>query len=65
MEPIPPEAEKQLGQDLESFEQLPVKTQELETLQDLAEKTSGVENAAVHKEIRKISKQDPSHPGKA
>ncbi len=47
-----PEAEKKLGKDLETFEQLPVKTKELEALQEKAEKTTGTEKAALHQDIR-------------
>lgn len=52
MKPMPPEAGKELGKDLETFEQLPVKTKELEMLQEQAEKTTGTENAALHRKIR-------------
>jgi len=58
MKPTPPEAEKKLGKDLETFAQLPVKTKELEELQQQAEKATGAEHAALHKIIRDKAKQD-------
>jgi hypothetical protein len=56
VKPKPPTLEKNLGRDLDTFEQLPAKTKELELLQDRAEKTSGPENVAIHKKIRAKSK---------
>jgi len=58
MKHTPPEAEKKLGKDLETFAQLPVKTKELEELQQQAEKATGAEHAALHKIIRDKAKQD-------
>jgi hypothetical protein len=58
MKPTPPEAEKKLGKDLETFAPLPVKTKELEELQHQAEKATGAEHAALHKIIRDKAKQD-------
>lgn len=58
MKPTPPEAEKKLGKDLETFAQLPVKTKELEDLQHQAEKATGEEQAALHEVIRDKSRQD-------
>ncbi|MFZ2280457.1 MAG: hypothetical protein WAW39_21850 [Prosthecobacter sp.] len=52
MKPEPPAAEKKLGTDLKTFEQLPAKTKELELLQDQAEKTAGPEHTALHQKIR-------------
>lgn len=57
MTPEPPELEPNLGQDLEAFEALPVKTQELAALQEQAEKTSGTKKAALHKKIRHKASQ--------
>ena len=56
MKPAPPAAEKKLGTDLQTFEQLPTKTKELELLQDQAEKATGPEHAALHRAIRDKSK---------
>lgn len=56
MKPAPPAAEKKLGTDLKTFEQLPAKTKELELLQDQAEKAVGAEHAALHQKIREKSK---------
>jgi hypothetical protein len=52
MKPTLPEAEKKLVKDIQTFEQLPAKTRELEVLQEQAEKTTGTENAALHQTIR-------------
>ena len=60
MKPEPPETEKKLGKDLETFAALPAKTQELETLQDQAQKSIGPEKAAVDKEIRRKAAQPTS-----
>lgn len=57
MNPEPPEIEKNLGQDLEAFESLPIKTQELASLQEQAEKTTGRKKDALHKKIRHKSSQ--------
>lgn len=57
MDPTPTETEKKLGKDLETFEALPVKTQELEALQDQAEKSTGAKKAALDKEIQHKSNQ--------
>lgn len=56
MKPAPPETEKDFGQDLKKFEQLPAKTKELELLKDQAEKSTGQESLALHKMIRDKSK---------
>ncbi|MDP1589683.1 MAG: hypothetical protein Q8M07_18160 [Prosthecobacter sp.] len=58
MKPTPPEAQKKLGKDLETFAQLPVKTKELEELQHKAEKATGEEQAALHQMIRDKARQD-------
>lgn len=52
----PTEPEKKLDADLETFEDLPAKTQELQQLQGLAEKTTGKEKAAVDQKIRTEAK---------
>ncbi len=57
MDSTPTETEKKLGKDLETFEALPVKTQELESLQDQAEKSTGAKKVALHKEIQHKSDQ--------
>ena len=41
--------EKNFGQDLKALEQLPAKTRELLILQDQTEKSTGREQAALHK----------------
>jgi hypothetical protein len=55
MPPKPAKSTMRLGRDLESFESLPAQTQDLATLQDLASKTTGTENAAVHEEIQEMA----------
>ena len=47
----PPEQEKNLGHDLELIEELPAKTQDLSTLMDVSEKTTGKERVAVTERI--------------
>lgn len=51
-----PEQEQNLGRDLKLIEGLPTKTQELSTLMDASEKSTGKERAAVTKRIRDESK---------
>jgi ferritin-like metal-binding protein YciE len=46
-----PDTQPRLGQDLETFEQLPAKTKELEVLQDQAQKTIGKESLALNQKI--------------
>lgn len=58
MKPTPPEAEKKLGKDLETFAQLPVKIKELEELQHQSEKTTGEEQTALQQMIRDKARQD-------
>lgn len=57
MNPDTPETEPGLDQDLETFAQLPVKTRELEALQDHAQKTTGKESLALHQTIREKVEQ--------
>ena len=52
-----PETEPNLGQDMEAFEALPIKTQELAALQEQAERTTGTKKVALHKKIRHQSGQ--------
>ena len=52
MHPELPKAERDFGQDLKTFEQLPAKTKELELLKDQAEKATGAESVALNKRIR-------------
>jgi hypothetical protein len=52
----PPTLEKNLSSDLKLIEKLPLKTQELNTLMDASEKTTGKERAAVTKRIQNRSK---------
>ena len=49
----PKDQEKNLGRDLEVFEELPTETQELSALMDESTKTTGKERAAVTKSILK------------
>ena len=56
MKPESQEAEKDVGKDLKTFEQLPTKTKELEVLKDQAEKATGQESVALHKTIQDKSK---------
>lgn len=57
MKPEPPKIEKDLGNDLKTFEQLPAKTKELELLKDQAEKATGQRSVALNEMIRDKSKQ--------
>ena len=52
MKPAAPAAEKDFGQDLKIFEQLPAKVRELQLLKDQAEKATGPEGVALDKHIR-------------
>lgn len=52
MHPEPPKNEKTFAKDMETFEQLPAKTKELEILKDRAEKATGEESSALHKTIQ-------------
>lgn len=52
----PPETEKDLGKDLQTHEELPAKTKELELLQHQAEKATGKETIALNKIIAEKSK---------
>jgi hypothetical protein len=52
----PPALEKNLGSDQKLIEKLPNKTQELSTLLDASEKTTGKERDAVTKNIQHRSK---------
>jgi len=56
MKPKPQESEKDLGKDLKTFEQLPVKTKELLILQDQTEKSTGQEKIDIDKKTRDKSK---------
>lgn len=57
MNPPTPETKPNLGKDMEAFEALPIKTQELAALQEQAEKTTGTKKVALHKKIRHQSGQ--------
>lgn len=52
----PQEPEKRLDSDLETFDEQPIKTQELQQLQGLAEKSTGKERAAVDQKIQTQAK---------
>lgn len=56
MKPEPPKTEKDFGEDLKTFEQLPATTKESEILKDQAEKATGQEKVTLHKMIRDRSK---------
>ena len=56
MKTEPQEPEKNFGEDLKTFEQLPAKTKETELLKDQAEKSTGPERVALDKMIRDTSK---------
>ena len=56
MNPDTKEAERDLGKDLKTFEQLPAKTKELELLMDQAEKATGPEGLALNRLIRAKAK---------
>ncbi|MGL5016617.1 MAG: Ohr family peroxiredoxin [Luteolibacter sp.] len=49
---LPVNEEKNLGRDLDLIDELPTKTQELTTLMDASEKTTGEERAAITQDIR-------------
>lgn len=51
----PSKSTMRLDRDLASFESLPAQTQDLATLQDLASKTTGTENAAVNEQIQEAA----------
>jgi len=44
--------EKSLGEDLATFEKLPVKTKELMKLEELDEKTTGLDQVAITRQIK-------------
>lgn len=52
MKPKPPEPALDLAKDLQTFEQLPARTKELDLLQDQAAKATGKESVAIHQKIR-------------
>jgi len=56
MHPEPPKAEKDLGEDLKIFEQLPAQNKEMELLKDRAEKATGEESVALIRQIQDKSK---------
>lgn len=56
MKTPPPETEKDLGKDLQTHEELPAKTKELELLQHHADKATGKETLALNKIIAEKSK---------
>jgi len=56
MNPIRMNPEKNLEQDLKTFERVPAKTRELNVLMDQAEKTTGNEGKRIQDAIRKKSK---------
>ncbi len=56
MSPEPSETKKNFSKDLKTFEQLPVKSRELELLKDQAEKATGQESVALNQLIRDKSK---------
>jgi len=63
MKPEPQQTKKDAGNDLKSFEQLPVNTKELLVLQDQAEKATGQESVVLNKKIRDKSEEaDPRLP---
>ena len=55
-----PQSEKEFGKDLKTFEQLPLRTRELEHLQHQAEKATGQESVALDTAIREKAKQAAS-----
>jgi hypothetical protein len=56
MKPETQETEKNFSEDLKTFEQLPLKTQELHLLTDDAEKATGKKRAVIDRLIQKKSK---------
>lgn len=57
MKPQPPESEKKLGKDLDTFEELPEKTKELHRLTEQAEKKTGEDREALDRAIQSESKR--------
>jgi len=55
-----PETEKDFGEDLKTFEELPARTKELELLQHQAEKATGEASVALNAAIREKAKQAAS-----
>jgi hypothetical protein len=55
MSSTPKEIEKNLGKDLKTFDQLPLKTRELEMLIDEAEKSIDPKKVDLQKKIRDIA----------
>lgn len=56
MKPEPQEPEKNLSEDLRTFQELPAKTRELLLLGDKAEKATGKVRAEVDRQIQPHSK---------
>lgn len=52
-----PQTEKEFGRDMQTFEQLPARTKELNLLQHRAEKATGQEGVALNAAIREKTKQ--------
>jgi hypothetical protein len=53
MKPQPQETEKNLGEDLKTFEELPAGTRDLHLLADESEKATGKERADVDSKIKR------------
>jgi len=60
MKPRAPQSEKEFGKDMKTFEQLPLRTKELELLQHQAEKATGQARVALDTVIREKAKQAAS-----
>lgn len=57
MNPEPHEVQKNLSEDLKTFEELPEKTQKMLLLGDEAERASGKARASVDRQIKPHSKR--------
>jgi len=60
MKPEPLDSKKDFGKDLKTFEQVCVKTKELELLKDLDEKAIGQERLSLEKKIQDKSRLAPA-----
>ncbi len=56
-----PQTEKEFGRDMQTFEQLPARTKELNLLQHRAEKATGQESVTLNAAIREKAKQVASN----
>ena len=62
MKPASPRTEKNFSKDLKTFDKLPAQTKELVILKDQAEKATGEESVALHKNIQTKAQQGTPRP---